>query len=132
VNLGEHRAAIRHVEAGVSRIRTPWVLAHLGFAYARAGEHAEAERVLQELERLASNTTPLEFERATILAALVRRDAALDLLEKACENLSASVLFTAVDPRLVELRSEKRFQALLRRMWLVDDRTENGPPGAVR
>ena len=123
VSRGELRAAIRHFEAGVSRIRTPWVLAHLGSAYARAGEHAEAERVLQELERLVSDTT--EFERATILAALARRDEALDLLERACDNLSASVLFTAVDDRLIELRSEERFKALLRRMWLVDDGTKN-------
>jgi hypothetical protein len=81
---------------------------------------------------IGRGSSPFEFERATILAALTRHDAALDLLEKACENLSAAVLFTAVDYRLIELRSTERFQALLRRMWLVDDSTENAPSRALR
>jgi hypothetical protein len=56
---------------------------------------------------------------AVIYAGLGDREQALTFLEKACDARGMSGLLVNADPRYYALRSEPRFQQLLRRMHLA-------------
>jgi TolB-like protein/Tfp pilus assembly protein PilF len=88
----------------------------LGEAYAKAGQHDEARRIMEELDRLSKrqHVTPYEFGR--IHAALNQTDEALGCLEAAYEQRASWMILVKVDPCFDNLHSDPRFQDLLRRM----------------
>ncbi len=94
----------------------PLYLATLGRAYARSGNKAAAQEVLGELDALSRRKLVPPSDRAMILVALGNRAAALELLEKGQKEGDASLVWLKVDPQFDSLRSDARFQALLRRM----------------
>jgi len=92
-------------------------VAELGIALATAGMHSEASRKLDDLEELSQRRYVSPFWRAILLDALVgRREETLEALEKAYEARDAQLSDLKVDPGCDPLRSNPRFQALLRRM----------------
>lgn len=84
--------------------------------YARMGKRREAVEVLRIIEK---NGTPGgdEFALAAIYSALGDRDHAIVALEKGVQTRSL-LPFVFVDPQLDPLRSDPRFQQLLRRAGL--------------
>ncbi|MGH9775488.1 MAG: protein kinase domain-containing protein [Candidatus Acidiferrales bacterium] len=93
-------------------------LASLGRAYALNGETAEALKVLDELKEFSKhNHVPL-YNVATIYSALGDKNQAMAELEKAYEERSWYILQLAVDPKLDNLRSDPRYQDLVRRAGL--------------
>ena len=58
----------------------------------------------------------MPYYLALIYTALNRTDEAFCWLEKAYEEHAAWSVFTKTDPRLDGLRSDRRFEGLLRRM----------------
>ena len=88
----------------------------LGHAYAVAGRRTDAERLLGELTATATNEASPAFQIAQILTGLGERGRALDWLERAHRERSLWMAWLRVDPFLRPLRSEPRFQALLRKM----------------
>jgi TolB-like protein/DNA-binding winged helix-turn-helix (wHTH) protein/Tfp pilus assembly protein PilF len=94
--------------------RTTLALAH---AYAALGKKAEAEKILRGLERNPkADASP--YTMATIYAGLGEKDKALASLEKACSEKSLEVVWLTSDLLLDSLRSDPRFQDLLRRFGL--------------
>ncbi len=89
--------------------------AHLGNAYARAGHRAEAYQAIQKLIELSKKGVG-HYEVAVVYAGLDEEDRAFVWLEKACEVRDRGLLYVKVDPPLDPLRSDPRFQDLLRRM----------------
>ena len=92
-----------------------WMLGH---AYAVAGKTAEARQILDDLHRLAENQYILPYGFAFVHVGLGENDAALEWLEKAFQDRNSWMPFLQVEPRLDPLRSDPRFQDLLRRMNL--------------
>ena len=92
-------------------------LSGLGYAYAAAGRRLEAQKVLDQLNELSKQKYVPAFFRAAIYAALGEKDKAFEWLEKAYQE---RYLFGAirVDPAFDPLRSDQRFEDLLRRMNL--------------
>jgi serine/threonine-protein kinase len=102
--------------------RTSQILAVQGMAFARAGERAEAQAILDELEaRRATRYVPAT-SFAAVLAALGETDAALDELERADRERDIRMVFLKIDARWNVLRSLPRFRALAQRMGLVSER----------
>jgi serine/threonine protein kinase/tetratricopeptide (TPR) repeat protein len=92
------------------------ILGHLGNTYARAGRVREARECLRELkERLEEDTIGL-FEVALIYAGLGEKDQAFEWLDKAYEERDKGLMYLKAEPALDPLRSDPRFQDLLRRM----------------
>jgi eukaryotic-like serine/threonine-protein kinase len=96
----------------------PWPLAQLGYLYARLGRKSEAEQVLQELTRRSEKRYVSPYFFATVYVGLGRKEEALKSLEKGYGDRSMFMTLIIDDPELDPLRSEPRFQALLRQMGM--------------
>ncbi|MGA2645012.1 MAG: winged helix-turn-helix domain-containing protein [Candidatus Sulfotelmatobacter sp.] len=94
-------------------------VASLAHAYAVIGRRGEAKKILHDLERKSKSVYVSPYAIATIYAGLGEKDRAFEFLEKAylvrCLELSSSL---KVDLRVDNLRSDLRFQKLLRRIGL--------------
>ena len=78
------------------------------------GKRTEAEQVLSKLETLSDSRYICSYEIATARAALGQRDQALRWLRRAVDDRSVCIPDLKTDPRLDALRSDPRFQALLK------------------
>ena len=91
--------------------------AALAHAYAALGRKAEAERILRELQRKSRTSYVSPYMIATIYAGLADKDRAFEFLEKAYQERSSDIAyFLKADLRIDNLRSDPRFEDLLRRM----------------
>jgi len=97
----------------------PFFVAALGHAYAVAGNRREAEKVLQTLSERAKKSYVSPFDVALIYAALGEKDKAFALLDKAVAEHSTFLVYTKWEPRLDPLRSDPRFEDLLKRIGLL-------------
>jgi hypothetical protein len=94
-------------------------LPSLGYAYALSGQRREAERILEKMHR---NPMANSFDFAIVLAGLGRKEAALDLLERAREERVLWLMFLRVDERLASLRGNSRLEAIARQMKIPPPR----------
>lgn len=96
------------------RIAAP--LSELAHAYAASGRRAEATKLLDELVTRSKTGHVSKYLIATVYAALGDKNEALTRLEQAYSERSWYLGFLRSDPELDSLRSEPRFQDLVRRM----------------
>ena len=96
---------------------TPATQIALGAAYAQAGDHARARAVLARLQSRTDYVSPGEL--AILLAALGERDEAFASLEKAHAAHDLQLQYLGVSAGFDPLRSDPRFQDLLRRVGLA-------------
>jgi eukaryotic-like serine/threonine-protein kinase len=92
--------------------------AELAHAYAVAGRRTEARRLLSELTEMSKVRFVDPWSFALVHAGLGDKDQVFEWLEKASEGRSSEIRSLRVDPRMALLRSDPRYQALLRRMGL--------------
>ncbi len=93
-----------------------WPLAPTARSYALSGRRAEAERTLNKMLAISKSGVMSKFSLATVYAALGEKSRALDYLEQAFTERSFFLDFIRSDPELDNLRSEPRFQTLVRKM----------------
>ena len=112
-NYGEALAYLKKWQqaAGDRRIGL-WPLAEI---YARMGKRREAVDVLRTIEK--EGIPANDYWLAGIYSALGDRDRAIAALERGVQTHSF-LPFVFVDPQLDPLRSDPRFQQLLRRVGL--------------
>jgi TolB-like protein/DNA-binding winged helix-turn-helix (wHTH) protein/Tfp pilus assembly protein PilF len=89
---------------------------YLGTAYAKAGERGRAQAILKRLETSGSYVSPGEL--AVLYAALGEREQAFASLERAYAARDSQLQFLRVEPAFDPLRSDRRFQDLLRHVGL--------------
>jgi Flp pilus assembly protein TadD len=94
--------------------------ADLGQLYALTGKADRARSVLTELQIPQRRSYESEYMRAVLLAALGDKDAAFQQLEMAVSRRLSRAIWMQVDPDLNPLHSDSRFQALLRRVHLLN------------
>jgi tetratricopeptide (TPR) repeat protein len=91
----------------------------LGYAYARVGDKQNALKMLSQLKELEKPPTRAALDVAIVEIGLDNKDEALAWLEKAYqEHNGDGLLWLKVDPIFDPLRTEPRFQDLLRRLKL--------------
>jgi len=113
-----YKEAIREYQAS-EQYGGAKLLGLLGYAYARSGNKEQAMRMLSQLEDLdkRSPSGDVSFDLAIVEMGLGNRDAALARLEKEYQQHDDDGPWDAkVDPIFEPLRSDRRFQDLLRRM----------------
>lgn len=94
------------------------ILALIGHAYALSGKRDKARKTLAELEEMAKQKYIQPWSIAMIYTGLGEKDQAIAWLEKAYEDRSSYMVYLKVEPMLDNLRSDSRFDDLLRRMRL--------------
>ena len=93
-------------------------LAGLGHAYALSGQKSDAEQTLQTLLDRTKKSYVSPFEIATIYAALGDKEKAFAWLDRAVADRSSWLVYSKWEPRLNPLRSDPRFEPLLRKIGL--------------
>jgi len=91
-------------------------IAFLGYALAKSGKQAEARGVLEELLKRSTERYVSPYSIALTYNGLGERDEALAWLERALEQRDPRMVFLKVEPKWNNLRSDPRFQDLLRRV----------------
>jgi len=97
----------------------PWTWSELAYVYGRSGQQAQAKHALQKLLQL-DRRQPVD--QAAIVWAYVgtgNKDQAFAYLEKAYLQHSSTLISLKVEPGFDPLRSDPRYQDLLRRVGLA-------------
>jgi serine/threonine-protein kinase len=117
---GLHGEAIEEAQKAVTLSgRSSETLAGLGQAYAAAGSNEELQPVLDELNKQSEDRYVSPYYMAKIFASLGERDQAFTWLEKAYQERNPDFIELKVEPLLDPLRSDARFEDLLRRVGLA-------------
>jgi len=94
----------------------PFYLGALAHAYAKAGAREEATKVLDQLKRLSKHKFVGGIDFAIVYTELGDKDRAFEWLAKAFEQRDIRLAYIKVEDLFDPLRSDPRFQNLLRRM----------------
>ena len=116
---GQYVEAISAAQQAIDNSEgNPLYIASLGHAYAKAGDITQARQVLDRLEREAATRHVSAYHTGVIYGAIGEIDEAFVWLDRAFEERSSWIGYMAVDPRLDGLRSDPRFDALIRKAGL--------------
>lgn len=111
---GQYREAIACFQDGIKLgDYSPDTQIYLGAAYAKGGERQKALAILKQLE---TRKEYVSSALAVLYVALGEREKALTLLERAYLEHDSQLQFLRIDPELDPLRSEPRFEELVRRV----------------
>jgi len=116
VPMGRYDEGIAELQKGIAlaeSVALPRGL--LGYAYAKAGRKDEALRLLEELEELSKQRYVTPLAKAYTYIAL-GDERTFQALEEAYRQRCPSLVWARVTTYLDEVRSDPRFQDLLRRM----------------
>ena len=97
----------------------PDSLGHLGNAYARAGQVDAARRTIAQLENNIRKDGVGRYEIALVYAGLGKKQEAFKWLEESYQAKDVGLVYLKVDPCLNPLRSDPRFDDLVRRVGLA-------------
>ena len=116
---GKVQEAISEYRKAIQMSGGPQSVVALAHAYSAAGEKADAENILRDLERKSKQTSASPYTMATIYAGLGENDKAFDFLEKAYSEKSFDISSSLKSDLVLDsLHRDPRFQNLLDRMGL--------------
>ena len=98
---------------------SPHNLGHLGNAYARAGRVYSARKIISQLEKDVQKNGVGRYEIALVYAGLGEKNLAFSWLEESYKTHSEGLTNLKIDPCLDPLRSDPRFDDLVRRVGLA-------------
>jgi tetratricopeptide (TPR) repeat protein len=96
----------------------PRFVSALGHAYAISGQRRMAEESLARLKEQSKQRYVAPYDLAVVYTGLKDRDQTWKYLEMAYQDRSYGIALLRVDPRFDSIRSDSRYQDLLRRMHL--------------
>jgi TolB-like protein/Flp pilus assembly protein TadD len=116
---GMRNDAVRALKKAVTySCRGSLYLAELGYAYAATGRRGDALQILRELTKRAREQYVSPYAFALVYTGMGNKDQAFAWLDRAYEERASTLPFLMTNPTLAGLRSDPRFDALLRRMGL--------------
>ena len=116
---GRYELAASAGEKGVNLSGgSPLMRAALAHSYGMSGRAKEARQVLDDLTKLANHKYVAPHFLAGIHIGLGENDCAIEYLEKSYKEHSHWLIYLHLDPSMDALRSNPRFQDLLRRVGL--------------
>jgi TolB-like protein/DNA-binding winged helix-turn-helix (wHTH) protein/Flp pilus assembly protein TadD len=116
--MGKYSEAIAEAERAGPSLDSTLRLTEMAYACARAGKSVEARAFLKELQERSKRGYVPAYDLAIVHLALGEKDVALQSLERAYDEHDWALMVLAVEPRLDPLRSDPRFQVLLRKVGL--------------
>jgi hypothetical protein len=94
------------------------VLAFLGHAFAVSGKRDDALKTLDQLKEISRQRYVQAYNFAIVYAGLGEKDKAFQWLERSYQEHAPRMMRLKVDPFLDNLRSDPRFDDLVRRIGL--------------
>ncbi|HEX9254394.1 MAG TPA: tetratricopeptide repeat protein [Candidatus Angelobacter sp.] len=120
MRLNEYAKAIAHLkQARTETGEMPLMDAALGLAYAVSGKKAETMKLAEAFKAAAKKRYIPPTYFGMLFAGLGDKDKAMMWLEKAFADRADGLTWLNVEPMLDEVRSDPRFQDLIRRIGLV-------------
>jgi TolB-like protein len=120
MRLNEHAKAIAYLKhARTDTGEMPLMDAALGLAYAVSGKKAETMKLAESFKAAAKKRYIPPTYFGMLFAGLGDKDKAMMWLEKAYEERADGLTWLNVEPMLDEVRSDPRFQSLIRRIGLT-------------
>ncbi|MCI0603916.1 protein kinase [bacterium] len=121
--LGKFREAIQEFEkarisAGKDASEVAAQVGELRRAYEESGAQGYWNKRLEHSKKQSQASYVSPYNLAQICASSGDKEKAIQLLEEAYQEPSASLVYLKVDPRFTELRSDPRFRNLLNRIGL--------------
>jgi TolB-like protein len=119
LDTGSYDEAIRHFQRSIALTGedpSVWGVTLLACAYGRAGRRAEALKILDELESRSKHHYVSPYLVAMVHTNLGDKNQAFRWLEKAYSERNPMLAFLRVEPLIDPLRSDPRFQEMVRRM----------------
>ena len=115
---GEYAEAIAKCEKARGLNDDPAVLSYLTRAYALSGKRDEAMRVVAQMHEVARQRYVPAYGFGFAYAALGDKDQAFQWLERSLQDRGWEITYITVDPALDSLRSDSRFNDLVKRVGL--------------
>jgi TolB-like protein/DNA-binding winged helix-turn-helix (wHTH) protein/Tfp pilus assembly protein PilF len=119
VQKGQFADALAAAEAWRRRDNVPWNWAMTAYIFGRSGNHAKANLALDQLEKAAQHRPLDSLSFAIAHIGMGNNDQAMVWLERAYAEHSSSLSAIKVDPTYDPVRSDPRFQDLVRRIGLA-------------
>ena len=115
VEMGRYDEAVREIQTAIPLPGggPATGVPALGYAYARAGRRAEAERIAAEVQRGLLEKEYSAYYAAALFGALGETDRAFALLDQMAADPGSPLVGVAVNPAMDPLRSDARFARLL-------------------
>ena len=117
VYKGDTAGAIAEFQKAKALDPQPWFDGALAYVYARAGDRAKAEQMLRDWDDRAKQRYVSPALRMLFHLGLDEKDQALDWLERCYEEQDWYCWSLKVYPMFDPLRTEPRFQALLKKVF---------------
>jgi len=116
VGEGHFQEGIPELEKAIELLPgSPYFIAQLGMAYAQSGDRAQARKVLGQLKKSSQSHLP-NCSIAMVYAALADKEQTISWLKKGYEERNDDMVYIKIEPVLDPVRSDPRFQDLLRRV----------------
>ena len=113
---GSYSEAIAEAQKGVQLSDSPVARGVLGYAYATAGNKSQAQKIAAALQGNFDEHFVCPFEIGTIYIRLGEKDVSFRWLNRAYEERSICISGMKYDPRLDPIRSDARYEALVRQV----------------
>ncbi len=113
---GAFAEAVPVLEKSIKLDDSPFLKATLAWGYGVAGKRRQAEATIAQLKEIAKQRYVCSYEVAAAFISLGDKDQAMQWFEKSFRDRSDCMVFLQADPRLDPIRSDPRFQDLLRRV----------------
>jgi eukaryotic-like serine/threonine-protein kinase len=114
--MGRFPEAVAEAQKGAQLSDSPLAKGFLGDTYAAAGQKREARKVVEGLIANIKTRFVCPYEIGTTYLSLGEKDEAFLWFEKAYEERSVCVYGMKFDPRLDSIRSDPRYQSIVRRV----------------
>ncbi len=116
VNEGRFKEGIPELQKGIELLPgDAYSMGQLGIAYALSGDRARAREVLSKLENPSQPYLPA-YSIATVYAGLADKERTISWLKKGYEERNNDMVYMKIEPVLDPIRSDPRFQDLIRRV----------------
>ncbi len=118
MRLNNYARAIKHLKAAIGAGEMPLMEAALGLAYAVSGKKGLTQKLAEQFKDAAKKRYIPPTYFGMLFAGLGDRDKALEWLEKAYQERADGLTWLAVEPMMDDIRSDPRFQELVRKIGL--------------
>ncbi|HUN62773.1 MAG TPA: winged helix-turn-helix domain-containing protein [Candidatus Sulfotelmatobacter sp.] len=123
IRLHKFAEAQEFIQQHPAVVNQQWLPVEQAIIYGYAGRASEAQDAVTRMEQSPWEPEPRIVALLLVSSALGRKDQTIALLQQAVANHSNVVTAIKVDPMYDPLRSDPRFQELLRRVGLADEVT---------